>query len=370
MWVTDSGIVSKTSWCEFWKAASEMLVTLEGIFTSTHPCVWMSFFVAASTSFLVYVTVTWGSAPKNPAVSSVSASSMIELPRSNSTLRTLRSIGSWQGCFSRSIPFNSRTVAVITTSRVMTLPCKVFNWTSRDMAAKGLVDCQKMATGIACVSGFNRVKPKAGLFCPVLTLAPVTTYVKGRLEMYLAKMKYYFTNLDFPEIMKNPLPNYHLYKVTSAEIVIIWPEITASSNLCHTCHTLSRDCPLLSKSFVPVLCSQTIPGCFRKNRGKTPKMDGENHGNLYFLMDDLGGKPTIFGNTHLQSMSKNIQGQPFNKLVQNFEGNTKLIISVCVYLHSGYPPRKLTWNPKKWMVGGCFYDVSPFSKGVVLASKC
>jgi len=34
-----------------------------------------------------------------------------------------------------------------------------------------------------------------------------------------------------------------------------------------------------------------------KNRGKTPKMDGENNGKLYCLMDDLGGKPPLFGNT-------------------------------------------------------------------------
>ena len=27
--------------------------------------------------------------------------------------------------------------------------------------------------------------------------------------------------------------------------------------------------------------------------------DGENNGKLYFLMDDLGGKPTIFGNIHM-----------------------------------------------------------------------
>jgi len=27
-------------------------------------------------------------------------------------------------------------------------------------------------------------------------------------------------------------------------------------------------------------------------------MDGENKGKPYCLMDDLGGKPTIFGNTH------------------------------------------------------------------------
>ena len=36
-----------------------------------------------------------------------------------------------------------------------------------------------------------------------------------------------------------------------------------------------------------------------KNRGKTPKMDDDDNGNPYFLMDDLEGKPTIFGNTHL-----------------------------------------------------------------------
>jgi len=27
-------------------------------------------------------------------------------------------------------------------------------------------------------------------------------------------------------------------------------------------------------------------------------LDGENNGKPYFLMDDLGGKPTFFGNTH------------------------------------------------------------------------
>ena len=33
----------------------------------------------------------------------------------------------------------------------------------------------------------------------------------------------------------------------------------------------------------------------------TPKMDGENNGKPYFSMDDLGGKPTIFGNIHIAS---------------------------------------------------------------------
>ena len=35
-----------------------------------------------------------------------------------------------------------------------------------------------------------------------------------------------------------------------------------------------------------------------KNRGKTPKMDGLFHGKPYEQMDDLGGKPTIFGNIY------------------------------------------------------------------------
>ena len=39
-----------------------------------------------------------------------------------------------------------------------------------------------------------------------------------------------------------------------------------------------------------------------KNRGKTPKMDGENNGKPYEQMDDLGGKPTIFGNPHLKTL--------------------------------------------------------------------
>ena len=35
-----------------------------------------------------------------------------------------------------------------------------------------------------------------------------------------------------------------------------------------------------------------------ENRGKN-KMDGENNGNPYEQMDDLGGKPTILGNTRM-----------------------------------------------------------------------
>ena len=41
-------------------------------------------------------------------------------------------------------------------------------------------------------------------------------------------------------------------------------------------------------------------GCQPKNRGiLTPKMDGLFHGKPYEQMDDLGGFPPIFGNTHI-----------------------------------------------------------------------
>ena len=33
-------------------------------------------------------------------------------------------------------------------------------------------------------------------------------------------------------------------------------------------------------------------------------MDGENNGKPYEQMDDLGGKPTIFGNTHIYTPLK------------------------------------------------------------------
>jgi len=33
--------------------------------------------------------------------------------------------------------------------------------------------------------------------------------------------------------------------------------------------------------------------------GKPPKMDDENNGKAYETWDDLGGKPTIFGNIHI-----------------------------------------------------------------------
>jgi len=42
-----------------------------------------------------------------------------------------------------------------------------------------------------------------------------------------------------------------------------------------------------------------------KNRRKTLKMDGEFiMEKPYFLMDDLGGTPTIFGNIHVLLSSK------------------------------------------------------------------
>ena len=39
-----------------------------------------------------------------------------------------------------------------------------------------------------------------------------------------------------------------------------------------------------------------------KNRGETPKMDGENNGKPYEQMDDLGGFPPIFGSTPIYEL--------------------------------------------------------------------
>ena len=49
-------------------------------------------------------------------------------------------------------------------------------------------------------------------------------------------------------------------------------------------------------------------GFFSKNRGGYPEMDGENSGKSYEQMDDVGGKPTIFGNTHLGGGNSRIFG--------------------------------------------------------------
>ena len=49
--------------------------------------------------------------------------------------------------------------------------------------------------------------------------------------------------------------------------------------------------------------------CVSKNRGVSPKMDGENNGNPYYFNGCFGGKPPIFGNTHIVLM---LQYKPHN----------------------------------------------------------
>ena len=52
-------------------------------------------------------------------------------------------------------------------------------------------------------------------------------------------------------------------------------------------------------------------GCWtQKNRGNTPKMDGENNGKPWLKWDDLGGKPTIFGYIHFEPGSLEGHQQP------------------------------------------------------------
>ncbi len=53
-------------------------------------------------------------------------------------------------------------------------------------------------------------------------------------------------------------------------------------------------------TFVQMTCGLDLMCWLPKNRGfLPPKMDGENNGSKpYEQMDDLGGFPIIFGNTH------------------------------------------------------------------------
>ena len=49
-------------------------------------------------------------------------------------------------------------------------------------------------------------------------------------------------------------------------------------------------------------------------------MDGENSGKPYEQMDDLGGKPTIFGNIRIPSYKNNKRSDWVQKFTQTFSG--------------------------------------------------
>ena len=74
-----------------------------------------------------------------------------------------------------------------------------------------------------------------------------------------------------------------------------------------------------------------------KNRGKTPKMDGENNGKPYFLMDDFGGKPTIFGNIHMSSRnrSKSVRFEDVFVWRGNFRGTFRGLKLIRIHLVHG-----------------------------------
>ena len=46
-----------------------------------------------------------------------------------------------------------------------------------------------------------------------------------------------------------------------------------------------------------------------KNRGKNPKMDGENNGKPYEQMDDLGGKTPLFLETSISFRFRILQAE-------------------------------------------------------------
>ena len=76
-----------------------------------------------------------------------------------------------------------------------------------------------------------------------------------------------------------------------------------------------------------------------ENGGKTPKMDGENNGNPGFKLDDLGGKPPIFGNTHIKTHLKTSKHNKIQPLVlQHFNHNPATLKITYILLYHQYNP--------------------------------
>ena len=73
-----------------------------------------------------------------------------------------------------------------------------------------------------------------------------------------------------------------------------------------------------------------------KNRGKTPKMDGENNGKPYEQMDDLGGKPPLFLGQHPYSLMV---------FVKYFR--------VCFSTTSEFVTTRLPYGSKTMLLAGC-----------------
>ena len=136
MAVTESGIATVSIWLQSWKAPVGISVREDGMLTWRRPSAWIASFVAASTSFLWYITVTSDSACNSPADSSVWPSSSTNNPSTRTlTLRIWPAMKSSQCFFSRSIAFNCSMVFAGMTSRVRTPPSKVFTFSWRGIVA-------------------------------------------------------------------------------------------------------------------------------------------------------------------------------------------------------------------------------------------
>ena len=61
-------------------------------------------------------------------------------------------------------------------------------------------------------------------------------------------------------------------------------------------------------------------------------MDGENNGKPYVQMDDLGGKPTIFGNTQIRAEVR-FRDQFFNMLKLQLTTSVDLVDRIKLTSH-------------------------------------
>ena len=103
--------------------------------------------------------------------------------------------------------------------------------------------------------------------------------------------------------------------------------------------------------------------------GGTPKMDGANNAKPYFLMDDLEGKPTIFGNAHIYIYIHTWHTQVVNDFFYLSRVRTPRVIWMEIlatnFEHGEFPPQNgqeahLTW---------CIYEEKQIKTWILPPSK-
>ena len=126
------------------------------------------------------------------------------------------------------------------------------------------------------ISTFQTPVSHASFTLPTLTFPSMSSYPPAGRDPRSSRGKT-CEHIDWKKSQQPPGLLYLLRKCWDGELVAIWHTNEGAGWFRY------------SKWYMGV----------SKNSGFSPKMDGENNGKPYVQMDDLGGKPTIFGNTHI-----------------------------------------------------------------------